>query len=58
MKCPFRYVITQNTITKNEENEIRYWAELQEYADCYKENCLAYNSEKKICRKLEKEVEK
>lgn len=59
MKCPFRFVVGQVNIYKpirNDKNETKgdckVFIENQLYADCYKENCAAWDDEEKRCRKV------
>lgn len=57
MKCPYavhRKVITQSCTIFDENNERQTgWLETQtnnaKFADCLKEECGAYNAEKKKC---------
>lgn len=59
MKCPEQYKILQHNIRKpivDNENIIRgeyhLLIENQNFGECYKENCAAWDSEKKMCRKV------
>lgn len=59
MKCPFRFVVGQVNIYKpvtdaenNPKGDCRLFIENQEYAECYQENCVAWDNEKKRCRKV------
>lgn len=59
MKCPFLYRINQiNTrkILENEDNiEIggyNLFVEIQGFCECYQEECVAWDKEKKKCRKV------
>lgn len=58
MKCPERYVVIQQNIRKpivDIDNMVRgeynLLIETQKFGKCYKEDCAAWDKEKKICRK-------
>lgn len=59
MKCPERYCVVQHNIRKpilNEDGiavgEYHLLVENQALADCYQENCAAWDKDKKCCRKI------
>lgn len=59
MKCPEQFRIIQNNIRRqivDEENIIRgeyhLLIEHQNFGECYKENCAAWDAEKQKCRKV------
>ena len=59
MKCPERYNIMQHNIRKpifDEDNIVRgdyhLLVEIQQFENCYKEKCAAWDKEKQICRKV------
>lgn len=59
MKCPELYKITQFNIRRpviDENNIIKgenhLLLEHQNFGECYKENCAAWDKEKQICRKV------
>lgn len=59
MKCPERYNIMQHNIRKpifDEDNIVRgeyhLLIETQQFENCYKEQCAAWDSEKNKCRKV------
>ena len=58
MKCPEQYKIVQHNMRRplidSEDRvcgEYHLLAETQKFSECYKENCVAWDNEKKICRK-------
>lgn len=58
MKCPERYKVIQQNIrvpivdTNNiVRGENHILLETQNFPECYKENCAAWDKEKNICRK-------
>lgn len=60
MKCPERYRVMQHNIRKpilDDEKvfqgEYHLLVEEQGFAECYKEECAAWDKEKKICKKEE-----
>lgn len=59
MKCPERFKITQYNIRKpviDEEHIVRgdyhLLIEHQNFEECYKEDCAAWDKEKQRCRKV------
>ena len=59
MKCPERYNIMQHNIRKSifdEDNIVRgeyhLLVETQQFENCYKEQCAAWDKEKNKCRKV------
>ncbi len=59
MKCPERFRVSQLNIRKSIKNdyeeaigEFHLLIENQDFAECYKEECTAYDKENKKCRKL------
>lgn len=59
MKCPERFRVSQLNIRKPIKNnyeeaigEFHLLIENQDFAECYKEECTAYDKENKKCRKL------
>lgn len=59
MKCPERYKIIQQNIRQpifDEDNVVRgenhLLVEIQQFENCYKEQCAAWDNEKNICRKV------
>lgn len=59
MKCPERFNVTQYNIRKpilNDDEitigEYHLLIENQGFANCYKENCAAWDKEKNCCRKM------
>lgn len=59
MKCPERYKIIQMNIRKqildDEEiirGEYNVLIENQEFGKCYKEECVAWDKEKNMCKKV------
>lgn len=57
MKCPFRYSIVQ--ITRDMQNDgediknyARLFSENQAFAECYKEECMAYDTYNQKCKKI------
>lgn len=61
MKCPERFKVIQHNIRKSILNsddiavgEYHLLFESQGFAECYKEECPAWDKEKKCCRKVGK----
>lgn len=59
MKCPERYAVMQHNIRKpifNDDNvvvgEHHMLVEMQEFCQCYKEQCAAWDKENCRCRKM------
>lgn len=59
MKCPERFNVTQQIIRKpivNEDDitigEYHLLIENQGFANCYEEDCAAWNRQKNCCRKM------
>lgn len=60
MKCPEQYRTVQHNIRKSilDEQEDRVIGEYhllienQSFCECYKEQCAAWDKEKKLCRKV------
>lgn len=59
MKCPQRFLITQQNFRGylyNDNMQMvgdnHMFIEKQDFCDCYKEECMAWDKEKKICRKV------
>lgn len=59
MKCPERYNIEQHTIRQpllDIDNIVRgehtVLFETQNFRECYKEKCAAWDKEKQICKKV------
>lgn len=59
MKCPERYKIIQQNLRQpifDEDNIVRgeyhLLVETQQFENCYKEQCAAWDSEKNKCRKV------
>lgn len=59
MKCPEMYKVIQQNIRRpivNMDNivtgEYQVLIETQQFNECYKERCAAWDSEKKMCRKV------
>lgn len=59
MKCPEKYNIVQQNIRKPiididsiVRGEYHILIETQEFCECYKEECAAWDNEKKMCRKV------
>lgn len=59
MKCPKRYNIMQHNIRKpifDEDNIVRgeyhLLVETQQFENCYKEKCSAWDKEKNMCKKI------
>lgn len=57
MKCPEMYrVIQQNIriidIDNIVNNEYQILVETQQFNECYKEQCAAWDKEKQMCRKV------
>lgn len=59
MKCPERYKIIQQNLRQpifDEDNIVRgeyhLLVETQQFENCYKEKCAAWDSEKNKCRKV------
>lgn len=59
LRCPERYRVNQINIRKPIINELDEFKgeysiliENQDFAQCYKENCVAWDKEKQICKKL------
>lgn len=59
MKCPEQFRILQQNIRKpiiDEDNIVRgeyhLLIENQNFGECYKEQCAAWDSEKNMCRKV------
>lgn len=60
MKCPERYSVIQQNIRQpifDEDRivkgEYHILIENQAFCECYKENCAAWDKERKCCRKVE-----
>lgn len=58
MKCLKRYKVSQLNIRKPITNEYEetnggytIFIENQDFAECYKEECAAWDKEKQVCRK-------
>lgn len=58
MKCPEQYKIRQHNIRKSITNidnivigEYHLLIENQNFGECYKEECAAWDKEKNMCRK-------
>ncbi|MBS1340493.1 MAG: hypothetical protein HP028_04865 [Clostridia bacterium] len=61
MKCPERYKVIQQNLRQpifDEDNIVRgeyhLLVETQQFENCYKEKCAAWDSEKNKCRKVGK----
>ena len=59
MKCPERYKVIQQNLRQpifDEDNIVRgeyhLLVETQQFENCYKEKCAAWDSEKNKCRKF------
>ncbi len=59
MKCPERYKVIQQNLRQpifDEDNIVRgeyhLLVETQQFENCYKEKCAAWDSEKNKCRKV------
>ncbi len=59
MKCPEKYRVIQQNIRKpiiDEDNIVRgeyhLLIENQNFGECYKEKCVAWDNEKQCCRKV------
>lgn len=59
MKCPYRFTVTQQNYAGyflNENSQLigdnHILLETQEFRECYKEECTAWDKKKKICRKV------
>lgn len=59
MKCPEIYSVIQQNIRKpilNEDMMVRgeyhILLETQQFGNCYKEQCAAWDKEKQMCRKV------
>lgn len=59
MKCPFRLTIMQRNMDNYSYNEAGQigmldcmFVETQEFRECYKEECAAWDKKKKMCRKV------
>lgn len=59
MKCPERYRVIQQNIRQPildddriVKGEYQVLIEIQQFSECYKEQCAAWDSEKKMCRKV------
>ena len=59
MKCPERYNVVQSNIRKQLTNddgvvvgEIHLLCENQNFAECLKDNCAAWDNENHKCRKV------
>ena len=59
MNCPERYKVIQQNIRKPiididniVKGEYHILIEIQEFNDCYQEQCAAWDKEKKMCRKV------
>lgn len=59
MKCPERFTITQQNIRNpilNDDNivvgEYHLLIETQQFPNCYEEECVCWDKEKKKCRKV------
>ena len=62
MKCPERYKTVQQNIILfmlDDDNisrgENRICIETQDFHECYKERCAAWDKENQMCRKVESE---
>ncbi len=62
MKCPIRFTVRQfnmyrliNDIDNDFKGDYRVLIENQDFEECYQENCVAWDKDKKMCRKLEGE---
>lgn len=55
MKCTYRIKVEK--IYKKETQTSHYCeAKEENYMQCYKEDCMAYDSENKKCRRLERDL--
>lgn len=59
MKCPEMYKVIQQNIRRpivDIDNmvtgEYQVLIETQQFSECYKEQCVAWDSEKNMCRKV------
>ncbi|MBR3697583.1 MAG: hypothetical protein IKM97_04925 [Clostridia bacterium] len=60
MKCPERYVIIQQNIRKPiivdidniSRGDVHTLVEVQQFGECYKQECAAWDKENQICRKV------
>lgn len=59
MKCPERYKVSQFSMSKQITNEceevnreFKILIENQDYAECYEDECAAWDKENKRCRKV------
>ena len=59
MKCPELYIVKQLNYRKpiiDDENtykgELHMLFENQEFRECYKEDCVAWDKENQVCRKV------
>lgn len=59
MKCPERYKIIQQNLRQpifDEDNIVRgeyhLLVETQQFENCYKEKCVAWDKEKNMCKKI------
>lgn len=59
MKCPERYKIIQQNLGQpmfDEDNIVRgeyhLLVETQQFENCYKEKCAAWDKEKNMCKKI------
>ena len=59
MKCPERFRITQQNVRGylyNENMQLmgdnHIFIEKQDFCNCYEERCMAWDKEKKVCRKV------
>ena len=51
MKCPEMYKVIQQNI-RIVKGEYQVLIEIQQFSECYKEQCAAWDSEKNMCRKV------
>ncbi len=59
MKCPEKYRVIQQNIRQpilDDDNIVRgeyhILIETQQFENCYKEECVAWDKEKQMCRKV------
>lgn len=59
MKCPERFVVIQQSVRGYLYNDniqltgdSHIFIEKQDFCDCYEGKCMAWNEEKKMCRKV------
>lgn len=59
MKCPEMYKVIQQNIRRQivdidniVKGEYQVLIETQQFNECYREQCAAWDSEKKMCRKV------